>query len=99
MRYMLTCGSAFVLAAMSQAASADDMENDAERACGTIYDYAIRYAIRASAAKRWPPHERATKRLPSLYERCARHEQACLATREELEDRGFDDGQLNCGED
>lgn len=93
MRYMLTCGSAFLLAAMSQAASADDMENDAERACGTIYDY----AIRASATKRWPPHERAERRLPSLYERCLHHEQACLATREELEDRGFDDGQLDCG--
>jgi hypothetical protein len=93
MRNMLTCVAALLLAAMSQAVLADDLENDAERACGTIYDY----AVRASVTKRWPPHERAERRLPSLYERCSHSEQACLATREELEDRGFDDGQLDCG--
>lgn len=69
--------------------------DDAERACGLIYDY----AKKASRERRWPPTEHAARRLPSLYERCAKHEEACLATREELEDRGLDDGQLNCEED
>lgn len=77
---------------LSQPAVTEEANDDAERACLIIHDY----AVLASRLKRWPPTPRAERRLPSLYERCARHEEACLATREELEDRGWDDGGLVC---
>ena len=88
--------SAFVgtalLATMTETLASDEWLEEAERACTIIHDY----AVLASRKKHWPPTEHAERRLPLLYDRCARHEDACLATREELEDRGWDDGQLEC---
>ena len=86
--------SAMLLLGMTQAVSADDID-DSERACALIHDY----AVRASRTKRWPPSEHAERRLRSLYDRCSANEEACASAREELQDRGFDDGQLNCRED
>ena len=87
-------GSALLLMSVTATSADDEAFEDAERACIIIYDY----AVLASRKKRWPPTERAERRLPSLYAKCSRHEDACLATREELEDRGMDDGQLVCSE-
>jgi hypothetical protein len=85
--------TALLLAILPQASVAESADDDdAERACIIINDY----AVLASRLNRWPPTPRAERRLPSLYDRCSRHEDACLATREELEDRGWDDGQLVC---